>query len=252
MNKILFSIISCVVCLFLTSCDFFTTSFAKDLVRPADEMFKEANTADLVDLAKDAASTNPDVAAGIMNELANRPDELKDLDIKDREEILGLAVDATLPMSAITGALENIDLENMENMTEEDTVAIIDSVFENIAEFDTGALQTLLADPNTLETADTSTLADAAIVSLVQTVGSDGIKNLMDNAGSINTTGTVDDVVNSIAVATGVDDSKKGDLQTTAKVIQLLMGQDGVTARDSEELAGTKILGLISLSDFGF
>ena len=248
MKKIMFAILFVAICVVFASCSFFTTSLGKGLARDSDEIFKNASTADIVDFAKESGSADGEVAAGILDELATRTDDIPALSVEDKEDILQLAVDATISMEALTDVLKDVDLENI------DPNSLIDSVFDAIPEFDTAALEAIFNDTDSLANADTSVLATAAVVSLVQVVGSDGLKSIMENAGTIELDGDLDASVNSIAKAAGFENKPNviEELKTTVSVVQLLSGEtvNGVT-RTSEDLASINILGILNLGDLG-
>ena len=249
MKKIVYMFVLVVGCLMFASCSLFTTSLGTAFARDSDKMFNKATTAELVDFATDSGAADSDVAAGILDELSKRENELSVLEVEDKEDILQLAVDATIPMGAIAGVLADVDMNNMENL---DAGSIVNDIFDAIPEFDTAALDALLSDRDTLENADVSVLADAAIVSLVQVVEEDGIKNIMDNIDNINVTNDLDATVESIAAAARIDASEKAELKNTVKVLQLLTGSkvDGINRTVNS--ADVTVLGMLSLSDFGF
>lgn len=259
MKKTVYMLVLFVSCLTFASCSLFTTSLGKSFARDPSAMLENATTSDLIELAKGSESANPDVAAGILNELSKKDKtEIIELSTEDKQDVLKLAVDATISMGTISGALDSVDMENLENI---DADEVIGNLVDSITEFDTAIIDTLFTDPKTLATADPSVLADAAIVSLIQVVGKDGITKLMEDGGDIDFSSSKPEVIaESILSAADISDDekaeKKDSLKATANVIKLLTGKevtvgDETVTRD-DELADIKILGLVSLGDFGF
>ncbi len=258
MKKTVYMLVLFVSCLTFASCSLFTTSLGKSFARDPSAMLENATTSDLIELAKGSESANPDVAAGILNELSKKDKtEIIELSTEDKQDVLKLAVDATISMGTISGALDSVDMENLENI---DADEVIGNLVDSITEFDTAIIDTLFTDPKTLATADPSVLADAAIVSLIQVVGKDGITKLMEEGVNINSSSEPEAIAKSILSAADISDDEKAEkidsLKATANVIKLLTGNsvtvgDETVTRD-DEFADIKILGLVSLGDFGF
>lgn len=258
MKKTVYMLVLFVSCLTFASCSLFTTSLGKSFARDPSAMLENATTSDLIELAKGSESANPDVAAGILNELSKKDKtEIIELSTEDKQDVLKLAVDATISMGTISGALDSVDMENLENI---DADEVIGNLVDSITEFDTAIIDTLFTDPKTLATADPSVLADAAIVSLIQVVGKDGITKLMEEGVNINSSSEPEAIAESILSAADISDDEKAEkidsLKATANVIKLLTGNsvtvgDETVTRD-DEFADIKILGLVSLGDFGF
>lgn len=95
----------------LLSCEIFTFSLGEDLVRDQNTLLENTSILAIADVAGDASSRNKETAIAIFEELANKTDEeIVDLNIGQKENILDLALDATLPIGVVATLANSVSL----------------------------------------------------------------------------------------------------------------------------------------------
>ena len=165
MKKIAFIFTSLVLVCLSISCEFFSKPlyrFSRDISGVIGSM----STADLAGNV-DKLSSDPKIAADVLNELANRPqDEVSNLSKEDKEKLLNAGVSAILPVSQLGDMVEQLTKGDGEM----DFATIMDSLSQGGASVNTKALETILEDENILKTTDASTLAFSAASLIVNTV----------------------------------------------------------------------------------
>lgn len=244
----------------LFSCEMFTTSLGKNSVRDQSEVVKKASASELADMAAGIDSANPATARAIMDALSGKADDLKNLSKEQKEAILNLALDATVPMGDITKITEDLlDKVGDPNFTVSATEAksLVEDIFDSVTEFNTTALNTLLNDPDTLKTVDPSTLANAAVASIAQIAKTSNID--ISNIEDVDFTGgTVDSIVaiflpSKPAGQTSAEFAKaEKDLKTALTAVKVLLGKSvEVGGKDIQrtDTDDVKLLGMIPLKD---
>ena len=165
MKKIAFIFTSLVLVCLSISCEFFSKPlyrFSRDISGVIGSM----STADLAGNV-DKLSSDPKIAADVLNELANRPqDEVSNLSKEDKEKLLNAGVSAILPVSQLGDMVEQLTKGDGEM----NFATIMDSLSQGGASVNTKALETILEDENILKTTDASTLAFSAASLIVNTV----------------------------------------------------------------------------------
>jgi len=166
-------------CVAFSSCsDIFTTSTASALERDSPGVSSSASVSDLMDIANSNTGANPEVAKEILDILADKkPSDLTSLSIEDKTAILNLAGTATIPTGTITALAQDITEEGA------DSNALVE---EAIGRFDSSvnltAIEVLLSDPETLESASEESLvfASAAVLAdVANEVGADVVMEIM-------------------------------------------------------------------------
>ena len=165
MKKIAFIFTSLVLVCLSISCEFFSKPlyrFSRDISGVIGSM----STADLAGNV-DKLSSDPKIAADVLNELANRPqDEVRNLSKEDKEKLLNAGVSAILPVSQLGDMVEQLTKGDGDM----NFATIMDSLSQGGASVNTKALETILEDENILKTTDASTLAFSAASLIVNTV----------------------------------------------------------------------------------
>lgn len=264
--------VSVVTLLMLSSCEMFTTSWGKNSVRDQPEVFADFSASDLAKMASSIEFANPETAKAIMEALAKKKNDLTGLNKEEKEAILDLALDTTLPMSSLMDIakdlLKNLGSSSDENIGGDDAKEMLTEIFDAVNSFDTTAVTTLLTDKTTLQTADPSTLANAAIATLAQVakslgpLGSDLFMGTGSGLADVTIdfkTQTPDKIVEELlknAGVLGIDsaivDENKDNLTAAITVLKLLstgkvdLDGDDVTREDLDDV---KLLGIVSLDD---
>ena len=165
MKKIAFIFTSLVLVCLSISCEFFSKPlyrFSRDISGVIGSM----STADLAGNV-DKLSSDPKIAADVLNELANRPeDEVRNLSKEDKEKLLNAGVSAILPVSQLGDMVKQLTKGDGEM----NFATIMDSLSQGGASVNTKALETILEDEQILQNADASTLAFSAASLIVNTV----------------------------------------------------------------------------------
>lgn len=162
MKRIITSIVVLSLLFSFISCNFFTTSWASGLQRDLSSMLKKESTEELAKLAGDSQyNTDPDTAAAILDALGDKDqDEIASLSTSEKEDILDLAITATIPIDLLS---DLIDALESDDISVED---LVDLLGDNMTSFDTTAIQTILNDPDDVSTESLVT-ASAALIAQV-------------------------------------------------------------------------------------
>lgn len=286
-------VFGCVLVVFvLSSCEMFTNSLGKQFARDADEkkeLLRNSSAADLAAMAADGGATSKDTSVAIMEVLGENPKELLTLTPVEKKAVLDLALGATVSISTLTGIIDDIDIDNIESMGDDPAVVkkLIDTVFEGVTGFDTTAITTLLTDKDALQEIDPSTLANAAIATVIQVAKKTEIMgkfldsidpNASIDPDALPEIGDIDFEKDSPSFIVGkflagtepkkdkltpaefeaetkVFKQTEKELEAALSVVQLLLtgsttvpGATEPVTRPTTELADVKILGLIDLS----
>lgn len=138
----------------------YTTSLAASLARDSVNISSRTKTSDLVALAKTDAAGDSALAKEVLEVLSGKDTtEITNLALDDKTAILNLATTATVKLSDLTAIAAEAGTDGA------DTDALIEKAFDafdNTVQL--GAVQTLLADRETLEQAPVETLVLASAV----------------------------------------------------------------------------------------
>lgn len=241
----------------LFSCELYTSSLAKELARDQDEILKNLSASALADMATGIESANPETAKAIMKTLGHiSQEELTSLLIEDKEAILNLALDATIPIGALKSITEPL-IDGGDDVSDDEATDMVTNIINNSNAFDTTALTTLLSDKKTMETADPSTLANAAVASITQIANrvDGGADKFTDPDNNIDFEGESTEVIVEKLLGKDPNETDKDELSVAINVIKLLQNPDdpvangtGVERHDIDSNDVT-VLGVISLDD---
>ena len=191
-RRLAFALISLSIAILATGCrDLFTTSMGSSFAREGISIPSSASVKDLVDLAKGDSATDPELAKEILDVLSGKdPDAILALPAEDKAAILNLATSAAVNMDTIT------DIAQQAKDANGDTEALVEEAFNS---FDPGvnldAIEILLADQDTLETAPVDSLIFATsvvaadIASELGDGGSSTVMDIMANPSTLATSG---------------------------------------------------------------
>lgn len=199
------------------ACDFFTTSWGTGLQRDLGSLLEKESPDDLAKLASDQNyKGDSKAAAALLNALSSKPEkEIQSFSSEEKNDILNLALTATLPMDAITDLVDIMDDDDI-NPQE-----VFDSLIGNVSTFDTKVVQTILNNP---EGVDSESLVSASVAVVAQVFkreeGLDmefviGLFQNTNGDGSINF-GTSDNI----------NDQSKDDLEAVFNVFNLLKNDE--------------------------
>lgn len=154
----------------------YTTSLAKPLARDSVSLSSSTKTSDLVTLAKNDAAGDSSLAKEVLDVLANKEaSEITSLPLEDKTAILNLATTATVKLSDLTAIASQAESDGA------DTDALVTQAFDafdNTVNLE--AIQTILADQDTLQNAPADTLVLATAVVAADVVEDIGSEQLMD------------------------------------------------------------------------
>lgn len=167
------------ICLFCVSCEMFTKPvFTTD--RDLSSRVSGASTETIAATIETFAS-DPEQAAVLINELSARDkEEIDNLPLESKEDILSVAVSTVMPISAITEVLEDAlgsDVEDDSDSEDVDADSLIDSVINAGTTVDTNVVEVILSDEEVLQNGDSYTLLMSSIAlvsSAVKTETADG------------------------------------------------------------------------------
>lgn len=227
------TLLSLSIALLTVSCrQLFTTSMGSSLARDHISIPSSTSVGDLVDIAKSDDSSDPALAKELLDVLAGKDQaSLLALSAEDKASLLNLAPSAAVDMNTITGLAE--DAQNSGS----DSDALIAQAFDTFdPTVDLTAIETLLSDTETLETAPVDSLILASTVVLADVasdLGDGGSKTIMDimaNPSTLATSGLdaaqqlrVQNIIDAVAVLDtrdGTDTVAIGDF----KLIDFLRG----------------------------
>lgn len=245
------------------SCNLYTSSLGNDLARNQLKVLKNASVSTLADIAAGVESANPETAAAIMELLGNKNGELTNLNIEQKEAILNLALDTTVPISTLTNIAKPLIDDLNGNVSDDDARKIVTDMLNSVNTFDTTALTTLLSDKDAMENADPSVLANAAVATIAQ-VGAklDGdVDAFIDSDKNIDFKNeTTDEIVKKLLedkdgkpLTTSEED--KDALIAAVNVVKMLQdpsnpsSNDAGVTRPDLDPQDVKLLGLFSLDD---
>ena len=149
MKRIEFALFVFAVLFAFASCDVFTTplfSSSKDISNVVANM-----TTEDISINIDMHFSDPKQISILLEELAQRED-IDDLPLEGKENILSATVAAVLPMSEVTSSIQTA-LEDKEN-SDIDFDALLDSVVSSGTQVDMTVAKKLLEDEEVLENAD--------------------------------------------------------------------------------------------------
>lgn len=237
----------------LFSCDLYTNSIGEKVARDQSKVLKNASASDLAEMAAGVESANPETAVAIMELLANKTDEVKNLTIEQQEAILNLALDTTVSIGKLTDIAKPLLDDIGGSISDDDAKNMVKDILNSVNSFNTGALTTLLGDKKTMEFADPSVLANAAIASIAQVAASidGGVDKFTNTTLSIDfAKNSPDEIVTKLLGKNGTQENKD-ELLVAIKVVKLL--QDPTNSNGSGIIRNdikpedVKLLGLVSL-----
>lgn len=173
------AVLAVIFLLMTASCrQIFTTSLGESFSRDSVSISNDTSMADLVDMSNSTGSSDPAAAKEILDVLAGKDEaDILALDAEDKTSVLNLATTAAIDMESLTNLAETATDENA------DSDQMVEDVF---AAFDTSvdltAVEVLLSDTATVETApvETIVLASAAVLAdAADVIGSDVLMDIM-------------------------------------------------------------------------
>ena len=211
----------------LASCE----AFSKPLYTVSRDISGQLGSLSTQDLAEniDRLATDPQKTATLLNELAGRDqDEISSLSAKDKEKILGAGVSAILPTSQLGAVVD--ELTSGGGSFED----VLDALCSGSPDVDTRALETILRDSATLETADATTLTLAAaslVVSAIKKESGAGtveekLKKFNEKMSSSNSGSSEKDFKDSLTGA-GFSEATASSLAVAMSTTQVLTGMAG-------------------------
>lgn len=263
MKKLIFNVFLCgalcTACIFFFSCEMFTTSLAKRARRDPKEVLKNLSPRELIAFSQNGAyAADPKTAAAILELLGKNKDELKNLPLKDKEQVLTLLPEASLPIKNIKTIVAEALKLGQNGATEQSDKEFVDKLMDNVQPVDTAAASTLLSDRKVMESAKPEKLATTAVTLMMQAVknvGYDKVKANVRNSGDTIDfkTETADAIVTKM-LGTDGSPSDKEALKAAVSAVQLLSGNPNATdsagnpvARDDIDPAKLQVGGKFSL-----
>jgi hypothetical protein len=203
-----------------SSCDIYTTALGETFAR--DDSYLSSFSANEI-LGSDANSDDK------LEALSTKTDEeLTSLSTEDKETILDITLGESIAMDEIGTLIDEI--YSIDSEDDIDTEALLDSVIDIINPIDTTAALVLLNDPDTLETADATSLLNASVALIAQAASElistdiDIISNLEDSSLDINTS-TTDEIIEAM-MGEDVSDTIKQNLTTAINTLKVLTGNE--------------------------
>ncbi len=262
-TTVLLCAILCIAGILYTSCGMFTTSLAKNAQRDQKDVFKNASARELAAFAEGKISANPKTVAAIMDALGTKsPSELKSLSIKEKEAVLNLTLDASIPLKKVADIAQKA-LTDMKDSAKKKNAAerMVRNLIDSINTFDTTAPTQLLTDPQTMREADPGILANAAVALIIQTAAQKGFETIRNNIGTTAIdfkTQTPEAIVEKMLGAPQANETPEAKksreaLKAAVTAVKLLSGAevdtpDGKIKRNITA-DSAKLLGLVSLTD---
>ena len=269
MKKLIFNVFLCgalcTACIFFFSCKMFTTSLAKGARRDPKEVLKNLSPSELIAFSQNGAyAADPKTAAAILELLGKNKDKLKDLLLKDKEQVLTLLPEASLPIKNIKIIVAEALKLGQNGATEQSDKDFVKELMDNVQPVDTEAASTLLNDREVMESAKPEKLATTAVTLMMQAVknvGYDKVKTNVINSGDTIDfkTETADAIVTKMLGAEGSPTalgslSDRKALKAAVSAVQLLSGNPNATdsagkpvARDDIDPAKLQVGGAFSL-----
>jgi len=213
------------------SCSFFTTSWGSGLKRDTAEQLEELETDDLAKLLTDPDYlSDPESIASLLEALgAKTPEEIKNLSPEEKKAILDLTVSAGIPISSLPGILDQAASGS--------AGSALSSLIESTDVIDVNAAAAVLTDPETLETADTTTITAAAVTVLVQVAAAetadapdqgaavdDFVNNITDTVANSPQGSTAEDIVDQMIADGDISEESREEMIAVTTAIQVLSG----------------------------
>ncbi len=222
------TLLSLSIMLLTVSCrQLFTTSVGSSLARDHITIPSSTSVGDLVDIAQSDDASDPALAKELLGVLAGKDAaSILALSAEDKAALLNLAPSAAVDMNTITGLA--LDAQNGDSDT------LVTQAFDSFdPSVDLTAIETLLSDTETLETApvDSLILASAVVLADVASdLGDGGSQTIMDIMANPSTLAT-----------SGLDAAQQTRVQNII---------DAVAVLDTREDADTVAIGDFTLMDF--
>lgn len=239
----------------LLGCDFFTASWGVSLKRDQTTLLKGLSTKDLADLLSDPSFiSDPISSSSLLAALGSKPAaEIQALTPEDKESILELTVNAGVPIETITSIIDG-------SGTEADPGSIIAQLIPNLPVIDTAAAVAVLTDPETLEGADATMIAAAAVSVLLQVTASETtgeenqgeaaeqlLNNLMESIEESPEDTSPEDLVEQMITDGTVSEGVRDEMIAVITAFQVLSGDSSTGIDRSGEIGnGTDLTSLFS------
>ncbi|HNY16340.1 MAG TPA: hypothetical protein PKL75_02725 [Treponemataceae bacterium] len=191
-RRLKLALLSLSIAMLTVSCrQLFTTSMGSSLARDKVNIPSSTSVGDLVDIANSDNASDPGVAKEVLGVLAGKdPASILALSTADKAAILNLAPSAAVDMGTIT------DLAKKAQASDSDTNSLITQAFDSFdSSVDLTAVEVLLTDTETLQTAPVDSLILASSVVLADVAsdigegGSDKVMDIMANPSTLATSG---------------------------------------------------------------
>ena len=191
-RRLKLALLSLSIAMLTVSCrQLFTTSMGSSLARDKVNIPSSTSVGDLVDIANGDNASDPGVAKEVLGVLAGKdPASILALSTADKAAILNLAPSAAVDMGTIT------DLAKKAQASDSDTNALVTQAFDSFdSSVDLTAVEVLLTDTETLQTAPVDSLILASSVVLADVAsdigegGSDKVMDIMANPSTLATSG---------------------------------------------------------------
>lgn len=210
-------ILALTILLSFVACDFFTTSWGTGLQRDLGSLLEKESPDDLAKLASDPNyKGDSKAAASLLNALSSKTEaEIQKLSSEEKNDILDLALTATLPMDAITDLVDIMDDDEI-NPQE-----VFDSLIGNVSTFDTKVVQTIL---NNSEGVDSESLVSASVAVVAQVFKREEGLNI-ENIEALFADKDEDSALD-FTDLNDIDQQSKDDLEAVFKVFNLLKDEN--------------------------
>lgn len=242
MKKLIFNVFLCgalcTACIFFFSCTMFTTSLAKGARRNQKNMLKNLSASDLIAFSKDPYAADPKTVSAILELLGTDKGELKSLPLEDKEQVLTLLPEVSLPMKSIKAIAEDAREMMNEGTTEEQGKKFVEKLMDNVQSIDTAAASTLLSDGDVMKNADPGKLATGAVTLMMQVVKNVGYETVKNNVstsgGSIDFKNDMaDDIITKMLGASGSASDREA-FKAAVSAAKLLSGDSQVKDSDGK------------------
>ena len=191
-RRLKLALLSLSIAILTVSCrQLFTTSMGSSLARDKVSIPSSTSVGDLVDIANSDNASDPGVAKEVLDVLAGKdPASILSLSTADKAAILNLAPSSAVDMGTIT------DLAKKAQASDSDTNALVTQAFDSFdSSVNLTAIEVLLSDTETLQTAPVDSLILASSVVLADVAsdigegGSDKVMDIMANPSTLATSG---------------------------------------------------------------
>lgn len=236
-GKVVLLFVCVSVLVVFSACTMFTTSWGTKLQRKQQDVLSNASASELLAFSQGANASNPETVRAVLNLLSTKnPEELRGLGLSDKEAVLNLTLDATLPMEKISEIASEVT-NSASNSGKPDE--LVKKLLTETDTFDTTASVNLLSDPDTMKNADPGVLANASVAVILQVAAKNGVYDKIQQnigGGSVDfKENTADEIVNKMLGSEGSQKDKDA-LKAAVNVAKLLSG-----AENAQDSAGNTV-----------